>query len=354
MKLKKIMMIGFTSLLAIGFVSGCNSVKSSSNAAESKSAKVGEKEKTKSVEFGVESAEYVLPEKFHKSINGKILKVRVNLKNIGDAPLSLMERDFALYQGDEEMKGYSSGDSDLIKSGEIDKGKKVSGSIYFDVKDASSYELVYKKYRLNPDKEKEEKISIKIDGKELAKKAKDLDKPAEALSAYINAAFYDKDIEKINKLTGEDGKQYVKEVEKSFKTTSATRNDYGIDEQQFMNYFKVFKETLQKKVKFETKVVAVSSNREITEVELKGKPLMISELQTKVENEGKKLLSENPSISRLDLIKKQFEYMTSIVPEAPIASSEETVTVNMKKYGKDQWRIEDQYGNNAMIKVFAK
>lgn len=36
------------------------------------------------------------------------------------------------------------GDQDLLKSGDVDKGKKVSGTIYYDVDEASSYELVYK------------------------------------------------------------------------------------------------------------------------------------------------------------------------------------------------------------------
>lgn len=91
-----------------------------------------------------ENAEFALPERYEKSINERILKVKVNIKNTGDKPLLLMEEDFSLYIKDEKMKLYDSNDEDLLNYEEIDKGRKVSGTLYFDVKEAPSYELEYK------------------------------------------------------------------------------------------------------------------------------------------------------------------------------------------------------------------
>lgn len=73
------------------------------------------------------------------------------------------------------------------------------------------------------------------------KKAKDLNRPAEALAAYLNAGFYDKDLEKMNELTGEDGKQFASMIENSVKTSSLSGSyTYSsIDEQSFTNYFKI-------------------------------------------------------------------------------------------------------------------
>jgi len=338
-------MVGFASLLTIGIVSGCGS-------SQVTGSRVGGKEKTKSVELQLESAEYVLPERFGKNINDKILKVRVNLKNIGDKPFYISKKDFKLYKKDEEMKEYSSSDDDSLRSDEVDKEKKVSGSLYFDAKDASSYELVYKKGRQDPDEEEEEKITFKIDGKELAKKAKDLDKPAEALSAYINTTFYDKDAEKLKKLSGEDGQQYAGKVKKNFKTISMLGIYYDIDEQQFENYYKNLRKAVQKNTKFEAKAVAVSADRKTTEVELKVKPLMISEMHSKVDSEKNRILGENPNIEYFELRKKLFDYEMSILSETKTSNTEETITIGMKKHEGNQWRISDEYGNillNAFI-----
>lgn len=119
------------------------------------------------------------------------------------------------------MKAYSKCDEGRLSFDVVDPGRKVSGAIYFDVKEASSYELEYKKHRTTPsEKEKPEKTKFVIDGKELANKAKALERPAKALEAYLNAGFYNKDVEKMKDLTGEDGAEFQKMVAESVKKSS--------------------------------------------------------------------------------------------------------------------------------------
>lgn len=72
-----------------------------------------------------------------------------------------------------KMKAYSKYGEDRLSFDVVDPGRKVSGAIYFDVK-------------------------------ELANKEKGLERPAKALEAYLNAGFYDKDVDKMKDLTGED------------------------------------------------------------------------------------------------------------------------------------------------------
>lgn len=196
---------------------------------------------------------------------------------------------------------------------------------------------------MDPDKEKLEKTNFTIDGKELVKKAKDLNRPAEALAAYLNAGFYDKDLEKMNELTGEDGKQFASMIENSVKTSSLSGSyTYSsIDEQSFTNYFKNLKAALQKNVKFETKVLSVNPGSDTAEVEIKSKPIVLSDLQIKVESERNKIRNENPNISYPELVKRLFDFTSSQLPEAKTSDTEEVVTVNMKKHGENQWRIEE-------------
>ncbi|PGS03685.1 DUF5105 domain-containing protein [Bacillus pseudomycoides] len=351
MKIKQFMSACFAAILTVGFVSGCDSSKSSTEVKENKVYGVGDTGKTQNIELKLESAEFVLPGQFAKQTNDRVLKVKVSLKNKGDKVIKMLPQDFSLYQKDEKTNLYYTSDPNELKGGDVDNGKKVSGTIYYNVKDSSSYELVYKKYIMDPKKEKEEKISFKIQGKELAEKAKELQRPAEALTAYLNAAFYDKDSNKINDLSGEDGTAFVKAVESSFKRTNERMFNNQIEEQGMLNYYKTLKTAFQKNVKFETKVVSLDGDR--AQVELKAKPIMLNELKSRFQSEAMTIANQNPNITKEELTKKLFDYAVQLIPEARPGDTEETVKITMLKHGKNQWRL-DTASADQIMKVFIK
>ncbi|WP_245749804.1 DUF5105 domain-containing protein [Bacillus nitratireducens] len=254
------------------------------------------------------------------------------MKTKGDEMLEISPYLFTLYQGDEKMKKYDKADLDKLRLIELEPGKKVSGTLYYEVNKASSYELVYSN-------EETENVSFKIDTKEIEKNTKDLNKPAEALIAYINAIYYDKDVDKINKLSGEDGKQFTENILKEFKkdATSSTHNE--ISDQEFESYYKKLKSALQEKVTFKVKSAGSSPEEDKVEVELKVKPLLLSELQPKLNKENERLLRENPGIEQSKLFSQSFDYFISILPETKVSNKEKVIKVEMERYGKDQWRF---------------
>ncbi len=336
--------------LTLGGMSACKSAESTKEVKQESSSK-GQKEeknqKSKSYEMTLESTEYTLPEEDSAPLNGRVLKVKVSIKNIGKEALRLSPDDFALYVKDEKMKAYSKYDEDRLSFDVVDPGRKVSGAIYFDVKEASSYELEYKKHRTTPsEKEKPEKIKFVIDGKKLTNKAKALERPAKALEAYLNAGFYDKDIDKMKDLTGEDGAEFQKMVAESVKKSSLAGSSLsGMTEESLDIYFKNFKTALQKNVKFETKVISMDADGRTAEVEIKAKPLALRDLRPKVEAEQKRIQSENPNISYDELKKQVFEYASSQLPEVGTSSVEESAVVKMNSNGDDRWRLDDSTGD---------
>ncbi|MEX0136678.1 DUF5105 domain-containing protein [Bacillus nitratireducens] len=336
MKIRKFFMLCFVFIFTLTIVTGCSSSQSSTAVKNGKASA-----DSKNVEIEVENVEYVLP------LNGltggigkeKVLKYKVSVKNKGDEMLEISPYLFTLYQSDEKMKKYDKADLDKLRLVELEPGKKVSGTLYYEVDKASSYELVYSNEETKKIDEETEKISFKIDTKEIEKNTKDLNKPAEALKAYINAIYYDKDIDKINKLSGEDGNQFTQNILKEFKkdATSSTHNE--ISDQEFENYYKKLKSVLQEKVTFKVKSVGSSPEEDKVEVELKVKPLLLSELQPKLNKENERLLSENPGIEQSKLFSQSFDYFISILPEAKVSDKEKVIKVEMERYGKDQWRF---------------
>ncbi|MDM5188392.1 DUF5105 domain-containing protein [Bacillus sp. DX4.1] len=66
---------------------------------------------------------------------------------------------------------------------------------------------------------------------------------------------------------------------------------------------------------------------------------MFSSIRTKVEEEQKRIQSENPGIAYPELVKKGFDYMSSLLPEAEVSSIEESATIRMHSNGDNKWRI---------------
>ncbi|MDM5187354.1 DUF5105 domain-containing protein [Bacillus sp. DX4.1] len=336
MQLRKFFMLCFVFIFTVTIVNGCSSSQSSTVVKNGKASS-----SSKNLEIEVENVEYVLPLGGYtgKISKDKVLKFKVSVKNKGDKTLEISPHVFALYQDDEKMQKYDKADSDKLRLTDLAPGKKISGTLHYDVNKASSYELVYSDEATKEREEETEKVSFKIDTKEIEKNTKDFNKPAEALKAYINAIYYDKDIDKINKLSGEDGKQFTQNILQEFKkdATSSTYNE--ISDQQFESYYKKLKSVLQKKVTFKVKSVSSSPEDDKVEVELKVKPLLLSELQSKLNNENERLLRENPGIEQSKLFSQSFDYLISILPEAKASDKEKVIKVEMERYGKDQWRF---------------
>lgn len=318
-------------------MTGCSSSQSSTTVKNGKASS-----SSKNVEVEVENAEYVLP--LSGAMGGinkdTVLKFKVSLKNKGDEMLEISPYLFTLYQGDEKMKKYDKADSNKLRLIELEPGKKTSGILYYEVNKASSYELVYSN-------EETKKVSFKIDTQEIEKNTKDLNKPAEALKSYINAIYYDKDINKINKLSGEDGKQFTQNIQQEFKKDALSSTHNGISDQEFENYYKKLKSVLQEKVTFKVKSVGSSPEEDKVEVELKVKPLLLSELQPKLHKENERLLKENPGIEQPKLFSQSFGYFISILPEAKVSDKEKVIKVEMERYGKEQWRFSKDKVNDS-------
>lgn len=152
-------------------------------------------------------------------------------------------------------------------------------------------------------------------------------------------------------MTGEEGAQFVRDVEDGFKQSTARTYSNQLDEQALINYYNVIKIAFQQNVKFETKVLSTRDDK--AQVELKAKPLMLSELEPRIESEGRMIASQNPNISQDELEKRLFDYLIRLIPEAKTSGTEEIVTIDMIKFGKNQWRL-DTNSADEIMKVFVK
>lgn len=104
---------------------------------------VGDTVKVNGLQITVAEASYTEPEEYSESANGKILTLVVNTENTGESAY-IDSNEFNLYDSEGNQLEPYYGYMDMAISGDINKGKKLSGKLYYDVAEAESYELIYK------------------------------------------------------------------------------------------------------------------------------------------------------------------------------------------------------------------
>lgn len=122
--------------------------------------KIGDTVKVNDVEITITKAEFTKAAPYSESVNGKILTLDIAVKNSSDSQAFVDNTEFGLSVGDEQAEDYFGYDK-LAFSQELNKGKKATGKLYYDVKEAKSYELIYAPSFSFDSKEIKWKIEVK-------------------------------------------------------------------------------------------------------------------------------------------------------------------------------------------------
>lgn len=110
---------------------------------EDKVYKIGDTIKVNDLQITVTGASYTDPEEYTEPTNGKVLTIELATENQGESAY-IDSTEFNLYDSEGNQLEQYFGYMDTGISGDINKGKKLAGKLYFDVPESSSYELVYK------------------------------------------------------------------------------------------------------------------------------------------------------------------------------------------------------------------
>lgn len=102
---------------------------------------VGETVKVNGVEITITKAKIVKPDKNNSPHNGKVLQVNIKVKNGSKNKIYVDSSHFSLYKGDKAQDEYYGKKTPI--SGDINKGKKLSGFIKYDVAKTGTYKLIF-------------------------------------------------------------------------------------------------------------------------------------------------------------------------------------------------------------------
>lgn len=121
--------------------------------------KVGDTVKVNGVEITINSAKLSNGEQYNEPKNGKVLTLNITAKNTSDTQAFVDSNEFNLYSGDTQQENYFGAKTHI--SGDLNKGKKLSGVIQYDVKGSGTYEVIYSPTFALDSKEIKWKIDVK-------------------------------------------------------------------------------------------------------------------------------------------------------------------------------------------------
>lgn len=110
---------------------------------EDKVYQVGDVIKINGVEISIVSAKFTNPQQYVEPTKGKVLTLEVEAVNNSDSQAFIDNTEFNLYDKEgNSLEQYYGYDESAI-SGDINRGKKLTGKLYFDVPALEAYELIY-------------------------------------------------------------------------------------------------------------------------------------------------------------------------------------------------------------------
>lgn len=112
--------------------------------AEDEIFKVGDSVKVEGVVVTVQKAEYIPASEYSAPEKGKVLQLTVNAVNESDSEIYFDSSSFNLYDSEGNSLEQYFGIDGMDVSGDVDKGRKITGTITYDVPEATNYELIYK------------------------------------------------------------------------------------------------------------------------------------------------------------------------------------------------------------------
>jgi len=110
---------------------------------EPKTFVVGDTVDLNGLEITIADAKFVQASEYSPAEQGKVLQMNVNVTNNKDDKAFIDNTEFNLYDAEGNSLDFYYGGDGLDLSGDVNAGKKMSGTLTFDVPESDSYELIY-------------------------------------------------------------------------------------------------------------------------------------------------------------------------------------------------------------------
>lgn len=336
-------------VLLTGMLVGCNnkSETGNNNVGKVKTEKVA---KNMEAEVNIEKVTFINPIGAENE-DSEYVSIEVKVKNISKEKMYVYDESFYLVEANDDEKitpvrlDYENGIETL--STDLSSDKSATGVIIFEVNPNTKYQLVFSSKNSND-------IEMKLDLSKYQSSKEQLDKPTEALQAYIDVVFLQTDNPDYEKLVGNDSKTDIEMIKKEYtKQLKDMTYRYRATDEEIDKSFKSFIDKQSKVVELDLKQVGNVGSRARVEVNFKG--ISNTSVSDKARDAGDTYTEEHDDYDS----EKEEQFVISKLPEiyskADIGEPRRDILVDLKKKD-DKWIIdyksEDSYQNKQLLGAF--
>ncbi|MTT31400.1 DUF5105 domain-containing protein [Terrilactibacillus sp. BCM23-1] len=345
----KVKWLSLVGLLLVLLVSGCGQKSETSKEGEATSdiAKVS-----------IKNGTYITSDGKENTDEDALLALNVSVTNDSKDTLYVDQADFALYDSNNEKVSdenvYDETDNfKRLDAADLPKGKSTTGFIVFRVAKDQKYELHFKPKMV----EKTKDIVLKVNAKDYKDNQEEI---KDALNAYIQTVFFDKENPKYKSLVSNNASQDKKQVESVFKDIAT--NEFGdMSQEELKHVYHEFKSANANKGSVELKID--SAFPENATVKVTPKVLLFDNMDEEIKKLGKQFVDDNKGkySSTYEAQKAFVEYAIKhagdVFDNTTPESTGDDYSINLKKEG-DKWKIDtvkssDNYDYEYFMKAMS-
>jgi len=351
--MKKISTFLFCSLLLI-VLTACGSSDDEAAAGSSSN-------KDETLEVSIEDASYILSGQGGgdtlENAEGGLLQIDLQVKNISDTSIKIYpDMDMQLYDGETQIDPSKERnpalDLTVDSNNSIGADKQKNVSVLFNVEKDTEYELNISPQPVDYEKEVSD-ITIPIDTSEYNDSLEALNEPADALEAYVETIYFDKDNSNYEEFVSADKNDLQADAETLFADNLGRGLSSDVPKDDVEKYYESFKQASAEKNEIEAVVKGNANDKAI--VVLNYTAISYEDISNELRNYKEKYREKNDGFDT----KKEDEYalskFDSVLDKVEAKKGTRELEVQMtKEDGK--WVVDDSErdAKKRIMRVFAE
>lgn len=323
--------------------------------------------KGKTIEASIEDARYIFTDQDsgeaiggeEEEAEGGTLLVEMLIKNVSDSSVDVFpDMNMQLYDGDLQMDPISKTSFAYYELGiepenntSIGANKQKTVTVLFDVEKDKEYKINILPHSSDYEAKVEE-VNVTLDTSEYNESLKNLIIPEQALTAYIETIYFNKDNNNYEKYVSADKNSLQDDAQKSFKKMLDMTVSKTLSKDEAEKHYASFKQSSAEKNVIETKLKANSGEKAILTVEYEA--LAYEDINEKMRDYKQDYRDNNEFDPE-----KEDEYalnkFDAVLDEINAKEGSREIEVEMKQ-SEGKWTIDDSNikGTKRLNEVFAE
>lgn len=320
----------------------------------------GTTKKGETVEVEIEDASYILSgqsdgDPIGEEEEGGLLLINLQVKNLSDSSINIYpDMDIHLYDGDSQIdssfQAHQALDLENDFNDNIGANKQKTMNVMFEVDKDTEYELNISPQPVDFEEEVED-TTITIDTSEYNDSLGALQEPGDALEAYVETIYFDKDNADYEKYVSADKNDLQEDAENQFAKSLELGLSKDVPSSDVEKYYESFKQAAAEKNEVEATVIGNANNKAI--VIFNYSAISYEDIADEIRDYKEKYREKHDDFDPAKEDKYALSKFDAILDKIEAKKGTQELNIEMKK-DDGKWMIDDSDAKKRIMRVFAE